>query len=341
MATDDSELWLVRHGETEWSRSGKHTSVTDLPLTDEGERVAGGLPGQAVRGVLRPGAHQSPAAGAADLRARRPRRRHGRRRPGGVGLRGVRGHLDPGDPRDRCRAGRSGPTRRPAARAPTTSPPVSTASWPAAREVPRTLVFSHGHALRVLAARWLGQPVDARPVPPPRHRDRQRARRRPGHPRDHPLERLTPLRLTGRPAEQVPAGEGLDEPLDAAAGARARSASTQRTSSASSPARTSAGSTPGAGTAHEVVDHVDHPARSRPLDRAGQRLDDDPQPGLLRAPRAPRPRALFSPGSIRPPGTDHRPRPGSVPRRTSRSRPRASRTTAPAQATRTTSTGSG
>ena len=34
------ELWLVRHGETEWSAAGKHTSSTDLALTAEGERKA-------------------------------------------------------------------------------------------------------------------------------------------------------------------------------------------------------------------------------------------------------------------------------------------------------------
>ncbi|MGH3510360.1 MAG: histidine phosphatase family protein [Nocardioidaceae bacterium] len=37
------ELWVVRHGETEWSRDGRHTSVTDVPLTPDGEAVARSL----------------------------------------------------------------------------------------------------------------------------------------------------------------------------------------------------------------------------------------------------------------------------------------------------------
>jgi probable phosphoglycerate mutase len=40
---DGGEIWLIRHGETEWSKSGQHTGRTEIELTPHGEEQAAAL----------------------------------------------------------------------------------------------------------------------------------------------------------------------------------------------------------------------------------------------------------------------------------------------------------
>ena len=155
-----TELWLVRHGETEWSRDGRHTSVTDLPLTPVGEEAARSLV-------------PALADTAFDLVLTSPRQRARRTAElagfgeaevdddlvewaygdyEGISTAEIRESV-PGwsvwthpSPGGESAADVSQRLDRVVARA---------------RGVGgRTLVFAHGHSLRVLAARWLDQPAE-------------------------------------------------------------------------------------------------------------------------------------------------------------------------------------
>ena len=155
-----SELWLVRHGETEWSRDGRHTSTTDLDLTEKGVEVARTLrdrlsgmsfdlvltsPRQRARRTAElagfPDAHVEEdlvewAYGdyegitTAEIRETVPGWTIWTHpTPGGETAAQVTKRLDRVAGKARAHGG-------------------------------RVLVFGHGHALRALAARWIEQPVD-------------------------------------------------------------------------------------------------------------------------------------------------------------------------------------
>jgi probable phosphoglycerate mutase len=150
--------WLVRHGETEWSLAGRHTGLSDLPLTARGEDTARDLAAR-LRGLVVARVYTSPLqraaktcalAGYGDVAATDPdlvEWDYGEFE--GLTAREIRAR-QPGWTlfRDGCRGGET----------------LAAIGARADRVVQRlravdgnALVFSSGHFLRVLAARWLGE----------------------------------------------------------------------------------------------------------------------------------------------------------------------------------------
>jgi len=161
-ATDLPHIYLIRHGETAWSRSGQHTGRTDLPLTPEGEAEARKLPNRLA------GIHFDQVYSSPRQRARRTCELAGL--GGGMTIEPDLAEWDYGDYeglrteeirstrpdwniyRDGCPGGES---------------PADMAAR-ADRLIERlgrlpgtTMLFSHGHFSRVLAVRWVGWPVPA------------------------------------------------------------------------------------------------------------------------------------------------------------------------------------
>jgi broad specificity phosphatase PhoE len=159
-----ADVILVRHGATEWSASGRHTSVTDLPLTPAGEdgaRAAGRwLAGRRVAAVLtspRRRARQTCALAGLGGRARVDDDLAEWRYGDYEGLTTARIRQDsPGWTiwSDGAPGGESpGDVGRRADRV------VERVRGLLDREDGDVALFSHGHFLRVLAARWVGSDV--------------------------------------------------------------------------------------------------------------------------------------------------------------------------------------
>lgn len=155
-----SELWLVRHGETEWSLAGRHTGSTDIPLTDKGREIAAALRPR-LEGVEFARVLVSPL-----LRARETAELAGLGGRGEIDadLHEWRYGQDEGRTSAEIRADRPGWTvwkdgplggethDEVAARADRLVAKVRSLEG-------RVAAFAHGHISRVLAARWIGQPA--------------------------------------------------------------------------------------------------------------------------------------------------------------------------------------
>lgn len=154
-----TQLYLVRHGQTEWSANGRHTSITDLDLTGEGVREAEGL-----RERLDP-ADFDLALCSPRLRARRTAELAGFD-SGRIQITGDLAEWHYGE-----YEGRTGAEVR-AENPGWTLWTASTPGGESAQDVAirldrvieravtsraeRVICFAHGHALRALMLRWLG-----------------------------------------------------------------------------------------------------------------------------------------------------------------------------------------
>jgi broad specificity phosphatase PhoE len=156
MAERKPHVVLVRHGETEWSADGRHTGRTDLPLTDEGRRQATALGGCLKEWTF-----------ALVLASPLQRATETCRLAGLGGAMQIRDDLrewDYGEFEGRTTAAIR--TGRPGWTVWTDSVPGGETADQVGRRADRLIaesraaagdvaLFSHGHILRVLAARWI------------------------------------------------------------------------------------------------------------------------------------------------------------------------------------------
>jgi broad specificity phosphatase PhoE len=159
LPADLDELWVVRHGETEWSSTGRHTSTTDVALTAAGEEAGRAL-GVRLAGM------------SFDLVLTSPRER-ARRTAALAGFPDAHVEDDLVEWAYGDYEGIATSTIRETVPGWTVwthpSPGGETADQVGRRldrvvakvraHGGRVLAFGHGHASRVLAARWLDQPV--------------------------------------------------------------------------------------------------------------------------------------------------------------------------------------
>jgi broad specificity phosphatase PhoE len=160
MSASQKSIYLARHGETAWSLSGQHTGLTDLPLTEHGKRNAVSL-GLRLRGITFDHVFTSPLQRAKTTCELAGFGTVARVDPDLVEVNygeyeGLRSdEIRKGNPnwqlfRDGCPGGES-----PAdvgARADRVLARLHTLTG-------EVLLFSSGHFLRILGARWIGLPV--------------------------------------------------------------------------------------------------------------------------------------------------------------------------------------